>query len=45
MYYWFTNPKGAVIIVSPYYEGDNLFNFVGKFERDLEEDLIYKIFG
>jgi hypothetical protein len=42
--YWFSDLNGAVIIVSPYYEGDTLFNFVNKF-KPLQEGVIYQIFG
>ena len=30
MYYWFKNASGSIIIVSPYYEGETLLNFVKK---------------
>ena len=45
MYYWFKNAKGAILIVSPYYEGETLFSYVKNFGKSLEDDTIQKIFG
>jgi hypothetical protein len=33
MHYWFKDPHGSIIIVSPYYEGQSLKNFVKNHER------------
>ena len=45
MHYWFTNACGSITIVSPYYEGVTLFNFVKNYGKPLESPKIYQIFG
>jgi len=45
IFYWFTDASGSIIIVSPFYEGHTLLEFVKKIERPLEDCIIYKIFG
>ena len=45
MHYWFTNACGSIIIVSPYYEGQTLLNFIKNYEKPLEDFKIYLIFG
>ena len=45
IHYWFKNPSGSIIIVSPYYEGETLFSFIKNFGKPLDDDTIYKIFG
>ena len=45
MHYWFKNECGSIIIVSPYYEGATLFNFVKNYGKSLESPTVYQIFG
>jgi hypothetical protein len=37
MYYWFEDDCGSIIIVSAYYEGETLFNFVKKYGQPVED--------
>ena len=41
MYYWFTNSCGSIVILSPYYEGETLLNFVKNYGKPLEDHIIY----
>ena len=45
IYYWFKDPSESLIIVSPYYEGQTMDNFVKNFGKPLDYDTIIQIFG